>query len=515
MDERTAELRRSEGMLRSVFRAAPVGIGVVSNRILGWTNDKLREMTGYSAEELEGKSSRILYVSDEEYERVGRIKYAQAEAGDVAAAETQLLTKSGDTVDLLMNATATDVRDPQASIVFAVMDITDRKSAEKSLRESERRFRRAIEYAPFPIMIHAEDGEVIQVNEVWTELTGYPAATLRTTNEWTEKAYRDQKGPVRNLIGNLYGIDRRVREGEFEIRTADGDSRIWDFESAPLGRLPDGRRMVISIAKDVTERKQAEQEVQRLNEDLEHRVEERTAELTAANADLESFSYSVSHDLRAPLRAIGGFAQMLEEECAETLDEEGRRLLSVIRSGAKDMGQLIDDLLAFSRLGRKAMTFTEVAMDKLAQEVFQQINVFEPERSVKFVVHDIPRARADRTMIREVLLNLIGNALKYTRPRERAMVEVGGRAGAAENVYWIKDNGVGFDMKYAEKLFQVFQRLHSADEFEGTGIGLALVERIVKRHDGRLWAEGVVNQGATFFFALPSKGKHDESDESC
>ena len=245
-----------------------------------------------------------------------------------------------------------------------------------------------------------------------------------------------------------------------------------------------------------------------LNEELEQRVQRRTAQLEAANQELESFSYSVSHDLRAPLRAIDGFSRILLSDHADRLDTEGQRLLGIIRTNTRNMGQLIDDLLAFSQLGRREVKAADLDMGTLVQEVVIELQDTLGDRTVQWNLKSLPATRADRALMHQVWVNLLGNALKFTRPRESAVIEVGCRSAAHEDVYYVKDNGVGFDMQYAHKLFGVFQRLHRYEEFEGTGVGLALVQRIVQRHGGRVWAEGQVNGGATFLFLpAPSPGR--------
>jgi signal transduction histidine kinase len=236
--------------------------------------------------------------------------------------------------------------------------------------------------------------------------------------------------------------------------------------------------------------------------ELEAKVRSRTAELEAANRELESFSYSVSHDLRAPLRAIDGYARMLGEDYASRLDAEAQRLVGVVRSSARRMGQLIDDLLAFSRLGRQEPARARLDMSALAREVVDELR----SGSATIEVAPLPPAQADRALLRQVWTNLIGNALKYSAKKAEVRVEIGAREEAGENVYWVRDNGAGFDMRYADKLFGVFQRLHRAEEFEGTGVGLAIVQRIVARHGGRTWAEGTPGEGACFYFSLPKAG---------
>jgi light-regulated signal transduction histidine kinase (bacteriophytochrome) len=232
---------------------------------------------------------------------------------------------------------------------------------------------------------------------------------------------------------------------------------------------------------------------------------DRTAQLETANQELESFSYSVSHDLRAPLRAIDGFARILEEDHTARLDDDGRRVLGIICGEAKRMGQLIDDLLAFSRMSRQHVESAQIDMPVLAQAVFDECAAHAPGRQLRFKARPLPPAQGDRAMLRQMLANLFSNAIKYTRPKAVAEIEIGGRTEGEENLYYVKDNGVGFDMKYAGKLFGVFQRLHDEAEFEGTGVGLALVQRVIHRHGGRVWAEATLNEGATFYFTIPMR----------
>ncbi len=294
----------------------------------------------------------------------------------------------------------------------------------------------------------------------------------------------------RRLTAPLVGVTRAAEA----IAAGDLTQRVPAGRDDELGRLAQSFNTM------------AEQ-VSRSHHDLEAQVAQRTKALEGTNAELESFSYSVSHDLRAPLRAIHGFARILLEDHHAKLDPEAQRLLGVIDQNTRRMGRLIDDLLAFSRLGRTDLTTGPVDMKELTQLVADEVQRVESNRngSLEIRIEPLPPARGDRGLLRQVMSNLLLNAAKFTRGRPSARIEVGSKPNGDQTVYHVKDNGAGFDARYADKLFGVFQRLHSAEEFDGTGVGLAIVKRIVQRHGGRVWAEGAVNQGATFYFTLPGE----------
>jgi two-component system sensor kinase len=315
----------------------------------------------------------------------------------------------------------------------------------------------------------------------------------------------DQETLLRRTIEQA-GRDKRefriVRESDQTIRT------IRAADAAIAGE--DGKtRRLVGINLDFTDTIERLEEIRTLNASLKRRA----AEMEASVKELDAFSYSVSHDLRAPLRAIDGFSRILEDDYAPKLDDEGRRVIEVIRGEARRMGRLIDDLLAFSRLGRQRIEPTTIDMESMARRVFEELASLEPSRRIHLDLHPLPPIVGTEAMIRQLWTNLIGNAVKFTGKREAAEVEIGVMPGAAgEQVYFVRDNGAGFDMRYADKLFGVFSRLHSTEEFPGTGVGLALAKRIIDRHGGTIRGEGEVNKGAAFFFTIPDSVKQTTNE---
>lgn len=368
----------------------------------------------------------------------------------------------------------------------------------------EATFRAMVEVAPQHIIAIDERQTVVLFNARAREVFGYesfeviglPLEKLLPDRAREEHTRTHVPGFAESQV-----VARRMAERQ-EVFGRRKDGSEFPAEVG-LSRVAAGERtMLMAVLEDVTDRRKHEHAVRALNEHLERRVSERTAELEAATRELEAFTYSVSHDLRAPLRAIDGFSGILQEEHAASLPREAQRYLEVVRANAQRMGRLVDDLLAFSRLRNAQLKREPLDLGALAREVIAELEGDAEGRDVRFHIPELPVVEGDRTLLRQVLHNLVGNALKFTKPRAIAEIEVGVERAEGDHVYFVRDNGVGFDMEYAGKMFGVFQRLHRDDEFEGTGVGLAIVQNIVTRHGGRVWADAQVDGGATIYFTL-------------
>ena len=383
-------------------------------------------------------------------------------------------------------------------------DITERKRIEEALRRNEAYLEEAQRIAHVGYWDRDLDTDITTWSDETCLIFGLrPEERILTVSRVRELIHPEDRLMVGEKVsealkgGARYDVEYRVVRPNGEVRIVHSKGIINMDES---GRP----RQMFGAVQDITERKRAEDEIRKLNEELEQKVIERTSELEAANKELEAFAYSVSHDLRAPLRHMAGYSELLQKNIVSTLDEKGRRYMMIIQESAKRMGNLIDDLLDFSRVGRVEMQKTMVSLDQLVKEALNELKEETDGRHIDWRIGTLPNVYADRSMLMLALVNLISNAIKFTSKRPKTEIEIGSIERKEDGiVVFIKDNGIGFDMKYANKLFGVFQRLHPAEEFEGTGIGLANVQRIIHRHGGRIWAEGIVDRGATFYFSVP------------
>ena len=383
------------------------------------------------------------------------------------------------------------------SFVGIAHDITERKKVTDELRLLSERQEAILAAVPNIIMEVDENKVYTWANQAAIEFFGEDAIGREAAY------YFVGEQDTYNAVEPLFSGDEHTFYVESWQRRKDGESRLLAWSCRVLKDGSGRIRGALSSAQDITERKRVEEAIRELNERLEERVLERTAQLEAANRELEAFSYSVSHDLRAPLRAIDGYTQILQEDHMPGLDAEGRRVCSVISQSARNMGTLIDDLLSFSRMGRSEMQLSRIDMATMANSIYYELTTPEQRGHIDFSVGPVPAAEADPALMRQVWSNLISNAIKFSSRQPRAVITIGGSEGNKENFYSVQDNGAGFDMQYIDKLFGVFQRLHSAGEFDGNGVGLAIVQRVVRRHGGRVWALGEVNRGAIFSFTLP------------
>jgi PAS domain S-box-containing protein len=381
-----------------------------------------------------------------------------------------------------------------------IRDITVQKRAEQLLQRNEARFRRIFDSNMVGFIFWDSTGEISESNDRFLELTGYTRHDLNERKiRWKDITPPEYADLVMEKLDQLKVTD--VTEPfEEEFVRKDGTRTPVLIRAATIGKSNRGQG--VAYIMDITERKEAEKKMLLLNEELEERVKERTHELQLVNNELEAFSYSVSHDLRAPLRAISGFATILEEDHVTLLDKEGMRLLKKVQENAGKMGRLINDLLAFSRLGRKEINKSSVKMDVLINDVLREMEKATTHKA-EVKIEKLHPVMADYALIVQVMTNLISNAIKYSSKKENPVIKVSSYKKDNEIVYSVNDNGAGFEMEYVNKLFGVFQRLHRADEFEGTGVGLAIVQRIITKHGGKVWAEGEPDKGATFYFSLP------------
>ena len=494
-------LRESKEELQTIYNGMVDGVLIATEaRKFVHANMAICNMLGYSENELLSISIDDIHPKDRLAYIIDKFK-AMAE-GKIDFAEGLPCQRKDGSIFYADVATRRINYKGYSCVVGFFRDITERRQAEEEIKQSLSLLKATLESTADGILVVDKEGKIVSYNQRFIQMWRIPQSVIATRddNEVLSFVLNQLKEPdiFLSKVKELYSKPESESYDVLDFK----DGRVFERYSMPQQIGDDVVGRVWSF-RNITDRKMAEEEIRKLNEELEQRVIERTAQLETANKELESFSYSVSHDLRAPLRSIDGFSRIVLEEYADKVDDEGKRLLNIVRGSTKKMGALIDDLLALSRIGRKDIEFSKVDMNKLIGAVYEEIRTNMSESQFQFDIGQLPSAYGDPIMIQQVFLNLLTNAIKFTGNKDAAVIEVGGHSGENENVYYVRDNGVGFDMQYADKMFGPFQRLHTDKEFSGTGIGLAIVQRIIQRHGGRIWAEGKVNEGATFYFTLP------------
>ena len=494
-------LRESEDIYRAVVENVADGIVINVGTTRKFANKAFARIHGvHDVSEVIDKPSDQFVVPDEKTMLRERTLARQRGESVPSFYEYHIRRADGEVRTVQMVAARISYQGQPASLA-TIRDITERGRAEQALRESEERFRAVVETASQAIISADIDGHITHFNRAAEHIFGYAAEAV-IGKPLTVLM------PARFHQGHLDGFNRFRSTGEGRVigSTVELVARREDGTEFPvelsLTTWKAGERSFFTgILHDITERKRREEEIKELNERLNHRA----IEVEAVNKELETFSYSVSHDLRAPLRSINGFSQALLEDCADHLNEEGKGYLQRICAATQRMGQLIDDMLKMAWVTRSEIRMEVVDLSGLAQKIADELQRGDPERRVEWTIAPGLAAQGDPGLLRAALENLIGNAWKFTAKKEKALIEFGFADDHSNRVFFVRDDGVGFDMAYADKLFGVFQRLHDMSEYPGTGIGLATVQRIIHRHGGRVWAEGDVGRGATFYFILANQ----------
>jgi PAS domain S-box-containing protein len=477
---------------------------------LTFTNRGAWSMFGYPRDEvLEGRNILEAIVPSDHEKALEKMKSVMM-GNPSQGGEYTMARKDGSTFPAIIYAAPFTKGGVAIGLRGIILDITERKRVEEAVHHERNLLRTLIDNLPESVLIYVKDCESRYVINNLAHLRSLGVTSqedvLGKTSfdffppEQAEKFFAGEREVIR-AGKTLVDVEEEVYD------KTRGTTRWHSSTEVPLRDTTGKVVGLVGMSTEITERKRADLEIRRLNEELEGRVRERTAQLEAANKELESFSYSVSHDLRAPLRHISGYIEILRDRTASLLDEESKRYLTTASEAAVRLGSLIDDLLTFSRIGRTELRKGNIDVRQLVNEVKQELEAEIRGRTIEWEIKSLPDVQADRLMLKLVLTNLMSNAVKFTRQRDHARIEIGSApsSSSGENVYYVKDNGAGFDMKYSAKLFGVFQRLHTAEEFEGTGIGLANVKRIALLHGGTTWAEAAVDKGATFFLSLPGK----------
>ena len=497
--EQDEALRENQERLRLALEASSTGTWDLSLKTRVLRGDSyMQPLLGLPAGAFSGSLEQMVsYIHPDDRAGFLRLLDRAIESRKDFSAQFRVLRADGATRHLASRGRAFyEESGKPLRMTGVVIDITDAQEAAQALRESEERFRSMADAAPVLIWVGGAENQRTYFNRRWLEFTG-STFEQQIGKGWLNAVHPSDRAQVQRESGDLTPKHEPFTR-EYRLRRHDGEFR-WVLETGvPRFTAEEKFIGVIGSAIDITDLKLAEAE-------LERRVQERTAELAQTNHELESFTYSVSHDLRAPLRHIDGYAQILQEDYSEQLSPDASKYLARIRQGTKRMGQLVDDLLNLSRVSRGGITVADVNLSDLVEEVVDEMRLETGNRQIDWRIAPLPVVAGDPGLLKQVFTNLLANAVKYSRPRQVAIIEVGITANSdGQPTLYVRDNGVGFNMKFAHKLFGVFQRLHRPDEFEGTGVGLATVDRIIRKHGGRIWVEAELDKGATFYFTLGS-----------
>ncbi len=477
---------------------ALVGIAQVRGDVLFSCNHRFEEMFGYGYGEVADKSMDILFPAPAEAERVRAAALPAMVRGERFSLETELKRKNGSALWCLVSGHAATPERPEDGCLWVFADLSQQKRAMDALRH-ERDFSNAlIGHLPGLFCLLDEHRRIVRWNSNFEAQTGFSAREILQLT-W-DQLFADTVRPDAERLMQV-GWSSGSASAQIPLKNKLGELNPYLFTCVRVE--VDSEENLALLGLDVTERERAEKKIRELNEDLEERVKVRTRELEIANGELESFSYSVSHDLSTPLRGIDGFSHLLDQDYGDQLDELGRNYIARIRNAARRMQQLIDDLLSLSHISRDEMQRMPCDLCQICRSILADLHAQEPFRAVHETIPDSLMANADGNLLTIVMENLLNNAWKFSSGKAEAHIHLGALDKNGERVYFVADDGAGFDMRHTHRLFGAFQRLHHPSEFEGTGIGLAIVSRIIQRHGGRIWAEAEVGKGATFYFTLP------------
>jgi PAS domain S-box-containing protein len=483
-------LRESQALFEGLFEYAPDGIMAVSQEgKIGRLNRQVEAMFGYAREELVGKPVEMLVPERfAQGHAIHRAGYLAQPCRRPMGTGLDLYGRRKDGGEFPLDITLSPLETAEGRVVLSIIrDTTERKRSE----ELDRFFSLSIDM----MCIAGFDGHMKILNPAWERALGFSQEELRAEPYINFVHPDDREATIAEAQKLATGTDVVCFSNRYATKY--GSYRWLRWNATPY----QDQQLIYATARDFTDLKEAEDEIRRVN-----------AELATTNRELEAFTYSVSHDLRAPLRHVEGFSKLLLDEYSAELPDEARHYLKRVREGALRMGALVDDLLNLARIGRKGLTFAVTGLNSLLEEAVRELSPEMAGREVETRIGTLPFVECDPALMKQVFVNLLSNALKFTRPRERALIEVGMAESDGRNGIFVRDNGVGFNMKYADKLFGIFQRLHRQEDFEGTGVGLATVQRIIHKHGGRIWAEAELNKGATFYFTLGARESEAEKD---